>query len=84
MYKNYSFSSCSVILESSYCTVSNNDSSCSSHSTVSIPQTCSINSNVKKKLKELIKQQPNGLWCCNLPKTYFELFNYELNYKEFG
>ncbi|KAK6620829.1 hypothetical protein RUM43_011125 [Polyplax serrata] len=44
----------------------------------------SVNNNIKKKLKCLIAQHPEGLWCCEVPKLYCEQYKSDLNYKEFG
>ncbi|XP_078042851.1 uncharacterized protein LOC144473122 [Augochlora pura] len=43
-----------------------------------------INSRVKFRLEKLIQNNPNGIWCAELPEKYLEEYRVNLNYKELG
>ncbi|XP_078045108.1 uncharacterized protein LOC144474278 isoform X2 [Augochlora pura] len=43
-----------------------------------------INSRVKFRLKKLIQNNPNGIWCAELPQKYLEEYTVKLDYTDFG
>ncbi|XP_076755948.1 uncharacterized protein LOC143426394 [Xylocopa sonorina] len=43
-----------------------------------------INERVKFRLEKLIQNQPDGLWCAELPEKYLEEYKVPLNYTELG
>ncbi|XP_076293057.1 uncharacterized protein LOC143215117 isoform X2 [Lasioglossum baleicum] len=43
-----------------------------------------INSRVKFRLEKLIQNNPDGIWCAELPEKYLEEYKLSLNYTELG
>lgn len=43
-----------------------------------------ISDRTKSRLEELMRKNPEGIWCAELPKTFFQEYKVHLNYTQLG
>ncbi|XP_076626787.1 uncharacterized protein LOC143344799 [Colletes latitarsis] len=43
-----------------------------------------VNQRVQFRLEKLIQNNPDGIWCADLPQKYLEEYKFSLNYAEYG